>query len=125
MTNLFIRKDFVSHSGLNLTWKIDCDALKEDDWAALAFMVSEHVNFGKVYGIPRGGTAFAEALEPYVTEGPTLIVDDVLTTGGSMLEACASYGPESYGIVVFARGSCPDWITPMFQYTNLPPKILS
>ena len=27
--NLFIKEDFISHAGLPLTWKVECDALTE------------------------------------------------------------------------------------------------
>ena len=27
--NLFIKEDFISHAGLPLTWKVECDALSE------------------------------------------------------------------------------------------------
>ena len=33
--NLFIREDFISHAGLPLTWKVECDALSEGDYEAL------------------------------------------------------------------------------------------
>lgn len=51
-----------------------------------------------------------------------LIVDDVLTTGGSMEIARHNYlvanpGSDVLGAVVFARGPCPDWITPLFRVT--------
>ena len=39
--NLFIREDFISHAGLPLTWKVECDALSEGDYEALAKIVSE------------------------------------------------------------------------------------
>ena len=41
-----------------------------------------------------------------------LIVDDVFTTGASME---ALHTPGDIGAVVFARGLCPSWITPLFQ----------
>jgi len=46
-----------------------------------------------------------------------LIVDDVLTTGSSMEEVRKEMGTyyQSEGFVLFARGECPDWITPLFQ----------
>ena len=50
-----------------------------------------------------------------------LIVDDVLTTGGSFEEFTDSYfrnrDPRSgyFGWVVFARRKPQDWITPLFQ----------
>lgn len=29
--NLFIKEDFISHAGLPLTWKVECDALSDSD----------------------------------------------------------------------------------------------
>ena len=28
--SLFIREDFISHAGLPLTWKVECDALTDN-----------------------------------------------------------------------------------------------
>jgi hypothetical protein len=65
----------------------------------------------------------AKALEPFASlKGPRLIVDDVLTTGGSMERARDKHrgqGPAGrpgiIGAVVFARGQCPHWIRCLFQ----------
>jgi len=43
--------------------KIECDALTNSDWMALAFMISERITFNKVVGIPRGGTKLANELK--------------------------------------------------------------
>ena len=52
-------------------------------------------------------------------EDPICIVDDVLTTGGSMngfLQKRSWRNPTDYiGWVVFARAKCPDWVTALFQ----------
>jgi len=71
-------------------------------------------SFGSVFGIPRGGLAFSKALVAYKTQGPPLIADDVLTTGASM-EDMRGRLLGALGVVVFARGKCPDWIVPLFQ----------
>ena len=42
--NLFIREDFISHAGLPLTWKVECDALSEGDYEALAKIVVKKLN---------------------------------------------------------------------------------
>ena len=63
--NLFIREDFISHAGLPLTWKVECDALSEGDYEALAKIVSEKIKFKNVVGIPRGGIPFENALKQY------------------------------------------------------------
>lgn len=104
---------FVAHSGRLLDFKIECDALSDADIDALAAVIARRMKFGSVYGVPRGGVRLAKALEPYATSGPRLIVDDVLTTGRSMAEARDSMGDR--GVVIFARGPCPVWITPVFS----------
>lgn len=116
---------FASHSGFQLPWKADCDAFSDADWEGLAKLIAWKFAFRSVYGIPRGGTKLAQALDKYVDlstdrEGryyPVLIVDDVLTTGRSFKVARASLGnPEdSLGVVVFARGECPNWVWPIFS----------
>lgn len=117
-TPLFKHGAFTSHSGLRLPDKIDCDALTEADWATNAAWVATRMKFGKVIGIPSGGLPFAKALERYATEGPTLIVDDVLTTGRSMEEARREH-PDALGVVLFSRtAEVPRWITARFIENN-------
>ncbi len=111
---------FSTHSRFQLPWKVDCDALSDDDIAAIAQLIRWKFAFGEVYGVPRGGLRLAAALAPYVDEGyPTLIVDDVLTTGKSMLRASEEHGDKhgrrTIGVVIFARGKCPDWVWPIFS----------
>ena len=114
--NLFIKEDFISHAGLPLTWKVECDALSENDYEALAKIVSEKIVFREVKGIPRGGIPFEKALKKYSTKkpgDPLLIADDVYTTGTSMREV---YEEGAIGIVVFARNKIPDdWIKAIWQ----------
>ena len=111
--NLFQSGNFILHSGKKSRYKIDCDALTLADWDTLALMAVERLTpFGSVVGVPRGGILFAAALQKYVTQGPRLIADDVLTTGKSMQEMKVNRG--DIGVVVFARGDCPNWITPIF-----------
>jgi hypothetical protein len=114
---LFVKQDFISHSGIPLHWKIECDALSDEEIDCLAFMLTEVLPpFGQVVGIPRGGLRLESALKPYVTEGRPLIVDDVLTTGRSMIEMRdMSLHRNPIGAVLFSRGPCPDWITPLFR----------
>jgi hypothetical protein len=101
---LFKLEDFISHAGLPLFWKVECDALTDDDWKCLAKMATTILPpFGLVVGIPRGGLKFADALSKYVTVGPDLIADDVLTTGSSFFPYLEK-NPTLIGIVVFARG---------------------
>ena len=49
--SLFIREDFISHAGLPLTWKVECDALTDNDYEALAKIVSEKLTFRDVKGL--------------------------------------------------------------------------
>jgi len=117
VNNLFQLGNFKSHSGETLPWKIDCDALVLQDWTCLARMIAEEVGaFGRLEGVPKGGLDLMEALRFHrhqYLSGPLLIVDDVLTTGRSMEEQRA--GRDAIGAVVFARGPCPSWVTPLFQ----------
>jgi len=114
--NLFIKEDFISHAGLPLTWKVECDALTENDYEALAKIVSEKIEFRDVKGIPRGGIPFENALKQYSSlkdSDPLLICDDVYTTGTSMREV---YEDGAIGIVVFARNKISDdWIKAIWQ----------
>ena len=100
--NLFQLGKFTSHAGNELNWKIECDALTDEDWDCLARIINERTRFGSVYGIPRGGTKLALALEKYITPGHPLrlVVDDVYTTGKSMREIMEG---NDLGFVVFAR----------------------
>lgn len=137
MVNLFQQGDFTLSSGKKSNFKIECDALTNEDWETLALMASQLLPpFGEVIGVPTGGIKFAKCLEEYKTVGKILIADDVLTTGGSMKKMVDKIGKdrsndvevfeyeelENYladqviGIVAFARGRCPWWITPLFQY---------
>ena len=113
------------HSGGVSNFKIDCDALTDADWQALANMIGDRVGrFSRVVGIPRGGWKLAEAMRPLTCSAtdPVLIVDDVLTTGRSMedtRQAMVTTGEtrEIKGAVVFARGPVPDWIMPLVVLT--------
>lgn len=110
---LFQTGAFILHSGEDSAFKIECDALTDHDWATLARLIVTRVPpFGEVEGVASGGLQLAAELEVYATEGPLLIVDDVLTVGTSMERQRA--GREAIGAVVFARQECPDWITPLF-----------
>jgi orotate phosphoribosyltransferase len=119
---LFQLGDFKLHSGEPSSWKIECDALSDSDIEALATLLAWCTpEFSSVEGVPRGGLRIAKALEYHITPGVRrhLIVDDVLTTGASMKELCyqrlAEHKGNITGAVIFARGRCPAWITPLFQ----------
>lgn len=120
---------FVSHSGLTLPFKIECDNLTDEEVAVFADVLARrHAPFKRVLGVPRGGLRLARALKQF--EDPTqssalLIVDDVYTTGTSMREfrdGVAHNDEYSFvgGAVMFARepiAQTDRWITPVFQLT--------
>lgn len=125
---LFRLGSFKLHSGGTSNWKIDMDALDDEDVAAIAMLGARMVGpFDCVSGIPRGGLRLAEAMSEYVSDdmcAPCLIVDDVLTTGKSMekakrdLESEAAPGTRVVGLVAFARGPLPPWVKAVFTYNG-------
>jgi orotate phosphoribosyltransferase len=123
--NLFIKKDWEMHSGKKSDFKIECDALTDEDIKTIAHLISRKFTFFCVRGIPTGGMRLAYELEKYIGKRKPLIgdkfliVDDVFTTGASMEKAKEAYskqhGNKIVGVVIFARGKCPDWIYPIFD----------
>lgn len=120
--NLFSLGNFSLHSGGMTNFRIDCEAFSDDDLRAIASIGYGLIPpFSEVYGIPQGGLRFANAMRLYQTwdSNRRLIVDDVLTTGASfkdalnLTEAKGSYS--DIGLVIFARGPCPSWVTPIFE----------
>lgn len=124
--NLFQMGNFTLHSGEESWFKINCDALTDDDLETLALLVAEDYRIGPfhvVEGVPSGGLRFAEALQRFalskykdVQNPRLLIVDDVLTTGSSMEKQ--RNGRKAEGVVIFARGLCPGWVVPLFSMTK-------
>jgi hypothetical protein len=137
--SLFNYGGYILHSGRETNFKIDCDHLMNEDMYSIAKIISLMIGrFSKVVGIgdreESGGRRLARFLKPYERfEGGLLIVDDVLTTGRSMEEfkrneeikdarrRFAKYEEIEndgklaiQGAVIFARGPCPHWITPLF-----------
>ena len=114
---LFEDKPFIGHAGPKLLFKIECDALTDDDLETLAAIIARRHTFGRVLGIPSGGFRLAHALEKYRSSvDVVLIVDDVLTTGKSMEDMRDQTCKDKViGVVIFARGKCPSWVTPIFQ----------
>jgi len=125
--NLFQLGSFVLSSGKESSFKIECDALTDDDVKTLAEMIRTMVgSYSSVEGVPTGGLRLATELEKHKSlNGPHLIVDDVLTTGGSMEKAVKEHKTRTasehgdyepfVGAVVFARGQRPHWIKAVFQ----------
>ena len=104
--NLFEQRKFISHSGKELYWKIECDSLTDEDIETLAYVVGKNFLFADVVAIPTGGIRLANALKKYTAGSdilrPTLVVDDVITTGKSMIEKLKTI-PYSFGVVIFDR----------------------
>ena len=129
--NIFQQVDFKSHAGLDLRWKIECDGVSKKEWKCLAEMILDYEKrpFQSAIGIPRGGVMLGSFLNQYSTQkldDPYLIVDDVLTTGGSMEVFRKEHfsGKETFGWVVFARGFPPQWCRSLFQMPFNPIEIL-
>lgn len=119
---LFEKINFISHSGLELDFKIECDALDDHDWQTLAHIIGKKYMFGEIVAIPNGGLKLGDELTCYTDSysDTILIVDDVLTTGNSMEAAYKEIKEESpsakiKGVVVFARSKPAYWIDPIFQ----------
>ena len=122
--DLFQSINFKSHSGLDLSWKIEMDALSDPDWFTIKRMILELTPpFREAVGIPKGGVKLGDFLNEHATgkeEDPICIVDDVLTTGESMEYFLTQYQRNrrpftAIGWVVFARTQCPPWVTALFQ----------
>ena len=123
--DLFSLTNFKSHSGLNLNWRIECDALSDDEWFTISKMIMEITPpFREVFGIPEGGIKLAKLLKEHATgneKDPVCIVDDVLTTGKSMEDFLRQYSRNrdmpfmAIGWVVFARVHTPEWVQALFQ----------
>lgn len=113
--SLFQLGPFTLPSGNTTHFKIECDDLTEDDWASLARLAVEMLMpFRHVEGVPRGGVAFATALEPYASsEGGLLIADDVWVTGLSMERHREDRA--AFGVVAFARNAVASWVTPLIE----------
>jgi hypothetical protein len=114
--SLFELGPFTLPSGRATHFKIECDALTETDWAALARLAVELLPpFGHVEGVPRGGVPFARALERYVTPSSSrlLIADDVWVTGLSMERHRSDR--TAIGVVAFARNPVAAWVEPLLH----------
>ena len=118
----FEQGQFNLHSGKQSSWKIECDSLTQDELNLFVGMIGSAFVFTEVEGVPTGGLELARLLQPYcavpkvVGYRRLLIVDDVLTTGGSMEDQRAGRDTADIdGVVLFSRGECPYWVTPIFQ----------
>lgn len=115
--HLFERKEFRMPSGGVARYTIQSKALSDEDMETLAWLIAQKGDVRDVYGVTEGGRRLASALEKYRSaRGVRLIVDDVLTTGASMKAARQKTGwHDAVGVVIFARGPCPDWVLPIFS----------
>ncbi len=128
--NLFMHGEFVLRSGKTSNYKIECDALTWQDWNGIAAAIMEEgllPPFSQVVGVPRGGIPLATALAKYATGvfnagHPTLVCEDIVTTGGSaekfaatLVPAGADFRDHVIGVCFIARGKCPAWIKPLLQ----------
>lgn len=124
MSDLFKLGDFELHSGSKSDWIINCEALSDGDLEALAALAVRALrSFDRVHGIADGGTRFAAAMEEHRTttrSNRMLIVDDVMTTGKSMLDQRGYFSiwEETQGLVIFSRTTDPalDWVHRIFDY---------
>lgn len=126
---LFQKKQVKLHSRKLSTFKIECDSLSYLDEECLCYLISTKFKFRAVFGVPNGGLKLAEGLKKYCSNDrndDVLIVDDVLTTGQSMrefrnevkdflLDETSEDNTNIIGVVIFARGVCPKWVTPIFS----------
>lgn len=126
--DLFETGKFTLHSGAETFWRINAETLSAFDLRTLARMYAHYATgYQAVVSIPRGGNAFADALRsfqqpmaPAQEHRRVLIADDVLTTGASMMRTRrtlldAQPGIEVVGVVIFARGKIPGWITAIWK----------
>jgi len=125
---LFRTGKFTASSGQELDWKIECNALTDADLATIAEQLASLVGpFNRIVGVPDGGLRLAKAMEKYAQPSDEdtglqtlLVVDDVLTTGASIQAVREMFHCPTKGAVIFARGPCPPWVTPLFTLTGPP-----
>lgn len=121
--NLFNSGEFTLNSGKTSFFKVDCDALTDEDIDCLARLIKDNIPlFAWVEGVPTGGLRLAEALKPLTEPDHTsigLIVDDVMTTGNSMEKQ--RDGRAAMGVVIFNRINkdsatiSPGWIKSIWR----------
>jgi len=125
--NLFQKGAITLRSGKKSDYKIECDALTQDDWEGIAAAIMEEkllLPFSGVSGVPRGGVPLANAMMQYVTPlaDTLLICEDIVTTGGSMERWHAKLAADQAvkfrwvaGVCFIARGNTPIWVTPLLK----------
>jgi len=129
MRDLFELGDFTLHSGAKSDWRINEEALSDKSIEAAAHLLSKRLPpFEDCYAIPDGGLRLCTAMHSFAARtgfGTLLICDDVLMTGWSMhvkrQELLISHPSKRIvGAVIFARGPCAGWITPLWNLKETP-----
>lgn len=123
--NLFQLGEFVLAAGQTSEFKLDCDALSDEDVATCAHLLAKRLPpFKSVEGVPQGGLRLAEALREHSLESAhsVIIADDVFTTGYSIQKLVKLHQMQSryywQAGVIFARTALyPRWVTPLFVMT--------
>lgn len=130
---LFENGQFKSTSGINLSFKIDCDSLSTEDLRCLAIQCALNFPAYKYTSVPTGGDRFTVQLNKYVKPEDWAvihkdihhyIVDDVWTTGKSVIETAIKHdlfselGKKVRCLVIFARGPYPGWVKPLFTLNS-------
>jgi len=125
--DLFQQYNYTGHAGDSLTWKIECDALSDDEWKILAntLLTYEKRPFRVAVGIPRGAVKLGNALNVFATgesHHPVLVVDDVYTTGTSFREFKDKHYPNEHIMqwVIFARKPTTNNVNALF---TMPPEV--
>lgn len=108
--------DITLNSGRRSAFKVECDALTDEEVATSCALLAKVLPpFGYVSGVPTGGLRLEEAMWPYVTTGPLLVIDDVWTTGGSVRRHLEALGhTDALVAVLFARGGYPATVTALW-----------
>lgn len=110
-----------------MDWKIECDCLTKGDMRTVAELINDSYTFKCAATPPTDSDNLHYLTELLANKFATddgkydsLLVDDVLTSGGSMNRL---YREHRYdlgrnkikGVVIFSRrATCPRWITPIF-----------
>jgi len=123
---MFKNGEFTSHAGKKLSWKIECDSLDRNDITTICELIASKFAFKEAY-CPVTNSHFVNDMTRFLNHyhatkncSQILIVDDVLTTGKSMEERRQNLIRQNVlyshikGVVLFSRGECPRWITPIF-----------
>jgi len=127
--SIFQHGKFKLNSGRESDYKIECDNLTKTSIITLSQLLTKLVGqFGTVVGVPKGGLLIAKHLQKYATPKKSrlvLIVDDVWTTGGSMMRYAKDIGvnPEKdyikghfKGAVLFSRGPLKEWCKAVLSF---------